>query len=109
MTRKVVYSSVAEAELAELYDYIAARKSPIVAKEYVDAILAEIRKLPERPFHGKDLEEFRPGMRKVGFRRRVDIIFTVTDDLVQIGHVLYGGRDYEAIIRADIEAAYDGE
>ena len=42
-------------------------------------------------------------MRKIGFRRRVDIIFTVTDDLIQIGHVLYGGRDYEAIIRAGIE------
>lgn len=101
MTRKVVFSPVADAELVELYGYIARRKSPAVAKKYVDAILAGIRKLPERPFQGKDLANFRPGMRKVGFRRRVDVIFTVTDNLIQIGHVLYGGRDYEAIIRAE--------
>lgn len=109
MTRRIEFSPAANAELIELEDYIARRKSPAVAETYVTGIVAECLKLLDRPFQGRTLDDFRPGMRKLGFRRRVDIIFTVTDDLIQIGHVLYGGRDYEALIRAELDSEQDTE
>ncbi|MCL2780976.1 MAG: type II toxin-antitoxin system RelE/ParE family toxin [Actinomycetia bacterium] len=104
MTRTVVTSNAAAQELTELYDYIANAKSAMVAKDYVDAIIAETKKLGRAPFRGRARDDVRPGMRVLGFRRRVHIIFTVTDDIVQIGHILYGGRDHVAIIRADANA-----
>ncbi|GAA0603666.1 hypothetical protein GCM10009416_46590 [Craurococcus roseus] len=38
----------------------------------------------------------RPGLRTVGFERRVTIAFAVEPDAALIVRVLYGGRDLEA-------------
>ncbi len=37
----------------------------------------------------------------MGYRRRVLIAFFVTDNVVEIHGIYYGGRDYEALIRED--------
>jgi len=45
--------------------------------------------------------EIRPGLRTVGYRRRVTIAFEVADDTVNILGIFYGGQDIEADLRSD--------
>ena len=46
-------------------------------------------------------DDLRPGLRTLGFRRRVTILFEVADDTVNIIGVYYGGQDYEANFQDD--------
>jgi toxin ParE1/3/4 len=44
-------------------------------------------------------DDIRPGLRIVGFERRVTIAFSVDDARVTILRVFYGGRDWESAFR----------
>jgi plasmid stabilization system protein ParE len=44
---------------------------------------------------GRARDDLRPGLRTIGFRRRVVIAFAVHEDTVEIHGVFYGGQDYE--------------
>jgi toxin ParE1/3/4 len=59
----------------------------------VELIEAYCMKLADFPERGTRRDDLRPGIRIIGFRRRVDIAFTVLDDSVEIARILYGGRD----------------
>lgn len=48
-------------------------------------------------------DDRRPGLRTIGFRRRVVIAFAVTEEAVEVLGVYYGGRDDEALIAAELE------
>jgi toxin ParE1/3/4 len=50
---------------------------------------------------GSTREDISPGLRTIGFRRRVTIAFTVDPDKVEIVGVFYGGQDFEAILAGD--------
>ncbi len=50
------------------------------------------------PHRGKPRDDIRPGLRTVGFRRRVVVAFAVLDRDVVIVGVFYGGRDYTAVL-----------
>jgi toxin ParE1/3/4 len=47
---------------------------------------------------GRARDDIRPGLRTIGYRRRVIIAFAVIGQDVLIVGVFYGGRDYEAIL-----------
>jgi toxin ParE1/3/4 len=49
-----------------------------------------LQTFPER---GRRRDELLPGLRIVGFERRVSIAFHVANRVVTIDRVLYGGRD----------------
>jgi hypothetical protein len=44
-------------------------------------------------------DDILPGLRVVGFERRVTIAFLITADAVLIEGVFYGGRDFDAILQ----------
>ena len=46
-------------------------------------------------------DDLRPGLRTIGFRRRVVIAFAVHEEVVEVHGVYYGGQDYEASIAAE--------
>ena len=50
------------------------------------------------PHRGTARDDLRPGLRLIGFERRVTIAFTVTDDTVLIVRIFYGGRDVAALL-----------
>ncbi len=50
---------------------------------------------------GTRRDDIRPGMRVVGFKRRVTIAFHVEADTVVIERILYGGRNVEHILGDD--------
>ncbi|MDN5927026.1 MAG: type II toxin-antitoxin system RelE/ParE family toxin [Hyphomicrobiales bacterium] len=78
---------------------IAGVGSPTVAARYVDSIVDYCENLQTFPHRGTRRDDLRPGLRTLGFRRRVTILFEVADDTVNIIGVYYGGQDYEAALR----------
>jgi plasmid stabilization system protein ParE len=96
VTLRVVFTPEAQEQILELYRYVAAAGSPEVAARYTEAIVAFCEELAMFPHRGKARDDIRPGLRTVGFRRRVVVAFAVLDRDVVIVGVFYGGRDYEA-------------
>ena len=85
----------------DLYDYIAAASSPGVALKFTDAIYDQVETLRDFPIIGTSREDILPGLRTMGFRRRVTIAFIVEPSQVTIVGVFYGGQDFEAILSGD--------
>jgi toxin ParE1/3/4 len=103
--RRLLLRPAAEADLAALYHYIAEQSgSHERAIGYIRRIRAACDKLKAFPEIGRQRDDLRPGVRILGFERRVVIVYLVlpTDD-VEIGRVFYGGRDYEALITDESE------
>jgi len=92
---KVVLSPRAKEHLEYLESYIAEAASRRTAANYVDEILRYCASLETFPHRGIRSDDIRPGVRIVGFRRRVTIAFEITDCVTILG-VYYGGRNIEA-------------
>ncbi len=102
MTRKVVYSPHARQQLTDLYLWIADQSGfPARAEGFVSAIIAYCDSLADFPMVGIARDDLRPGLRTIGFRRRVVIAFAVTAENVEVLGVHYGGCDYETLLRED--------
>jgi toxin ParE1/3/4 len=96
---RIVFAPEANDQLVELYHYVAKRGSPAVATSFTGAIIDYCERLAHCPRRGTKRDDIRPGLRTVGFRRRVTIAFTVDEKVVTILGVYYGGRDFEASLR----------
>jgi plasmid stabilization system protein ParE len=94
---KVVLSPRAKEHLEDLENHIAEASSPRTAANYVDEILRYCASLDTFPHRGTRCDDIRPGVRMIGFRRRVTIAFEVTDCVTILG-VFYGGRNIETHI-----------
>jgi toxin ParE1/3/4 len=95
----VTFRPHAEADLFALYDYIAKEAGRAVAGAYIDRIEAACLSLATFPNRGRRRDDIRPGLRMMGFERRVTIVFQVQEDEVVIVRIFYGGQDYEHILR----------
>jgi toxin ParE1/3/4 len=84
--RSLLLRPAAEDDLTEVY-------------RYIRRVRAACEKLKTFPEVGRSRDDLRPGVRVLGFERRVVIVYTVlSSGDVEIGRVLYGGRDYETLI-----------
>ncbi|MFZ1989100.1 MAG: type II toxin-antitoxin system RelE/ParE family toxin [Alphaproteobacteria bacterium] len=90
----------AEADLIELYDYIAERSGANAAHGYVGRIRHACMDLSTFPKRGTARDDIRKGLRVLRFERRVLIVFEVRKAIVVIARILYGGRDYERLLRS---------
>ena len=101
MTRSVVYSPRAKQQLTELYLWIAQQSGhPDRAQRYISAILDFCDSLAQFPMIGFARDDLRPGLRTIGFRRRVVIAFAVNEKTAEIHGIFYGGQNYEALMKA---------
>lgn len=98
---RVAYSRRAVAQLEALYRYIADDSGARRARDFVGAILEYCDGLESFPLRGTRRDDIRPGLRIIGFRRRVTIAFMVDDEAVTILGVFYGGQDYGTALQAD--------
>jgi toxin ParE1/3/4 len=94
--RWLSFTPFAERQLTDLHDYISDQASSIAADRYVGRILRFCRRLLLFPERGTKRDELRPGLRTVGFERRVTIAFMVRPDDVLIIGVFYGGQDIQS-------------
>jgi toxin ParE1/3/4 len=82
-----------------LYDYIAEASSPVIAIGYIRRIRLACFALAEFPERGARRDDILPGLRIIGFERRVTIAFRVLRTRVEIVTIAYGGRDFERELR----------
>jgi toxin ParE1/3/4 len=95
MSYTVIFTPEAEEQVTELYRYIAGDSSPEIAARYTDSLIAFCESFETFPHRGSKREDILPGLRTVGYRRRVLIAFSVEEDEVVIIGIFYGGQDYE--------------
>lgn len=93
MAHSVAFAPEAEADLIELYDYIAAHAGTARALSYVERILAACRSLATFPARGTRRDDIRPGLLVTSMARRVTIAYHLAGETVTIDRILYGGRD----------------
>ncbi len=101
MRYRVIFSPEADAQLVGIYRHIAGQASPAIAERFTTAIVDYCEAFDTFPHRGAKRDDLRPGLRIIGFRRRVTIAFTVEQDNVTIIGVFYGGQDYEAAFQLD--------
>ena len=99
MTRTVVYSKRAEADVVSIYRYIAANSGYERAFAYTARIRAFCVSLETFPERGEPWKHIASGLRVIGFERRVSIAFRVKKDRVEVARVLYGGRDLDRVLK----------
>ena len=92
---QVVFSEEAEADLFELFDYIAANASENMAGRFIDRIEALCMSLSDFPERGTPRDDIAPGIRTRSFEGRAMIVYRVEGERVRIWRVIYAGRDLE--------------
>ena len=92
MIYQVRLTDIAEADLRNIYDWISERASPSVARGYIHRILGYLKSFEHFPARGTLRDEILPGLRIVGFERRVSVAFVVEEREVVVLRLLYGGQ-----------------
>jgi toxin ParE1/3/4 len=80
-------------DLDGLFCYIAEKTSFAIADGYLARIERQCLSLESLPMRGTAVPGRVPGLRTMGFERRVTILFRVGEERVEILRILYGGRD----------------
>lgn len=101
MSQYVIISARANGHLGEIYDYIADASAPAVAESYTDSIVKFCENLLPFPMRGIARNDLLEGLRALGFRKRAVIAFVVTDEIVEIHGIYYGGQDWERRFREE--------
>jgi len=95
---RVEFNPEAKVDLLNLYSYIAERSGEGRALAYIQRIEETCMSLQTFPLRGKLYGAIRPGLRVLGFERRVSIAFQVNQRVVTIFRVLYGGRNLQEVL-----------
>lgn len=93
---KVEFTLLAERQLEDLYNYIADHSSEQIAERYITRIVISCESLAEFPNRGTRHDDILPGLRTIGFERRVTVAFLVSPHAVLIEGIFYGGQDFAA-------------
>ena len=99
--RSVVLSPEARDDLLTIYDWVAEVASPLVASDYLDRIETCLRGFDLASECGTLRDDIRPGLRIVGFERRLTIAFTVEEERVIILRLFQAGRRWESDFKED--------
>ena len=93
--RAVTFTPQARNDLLSIGDWIAERAGVDVALSYTARLEAYCGGFEFAGERGRQRDDLRPGLRVVGFERRVAIVFAVSDDEVTILRLYYGGQNWE--------------
>jgi toxin ParE1/3/4 len=94
----VVFTSAARADLDAIFEWIADRAGIDIASSFAERIRSFCRGFVDFPERGVKRDDLAPGLRLVGFRRRVTIAFSLQDDRIVILRILYRGRNVTALL-----------
>ena len=92
---RVVFDWRAQQELMELYDYIHDESGAERAASFTTEIRDYCLGFATFPERGTLREDIAPGVRIVGFRKRVSIAFRISEEQVLILGIFYGGRNIQ--------------
>ena len=92
--RPVIYTDEAGNDLDWIYDTIPGAGVPVVASRYEQRLRTFCDGLDYASERGHRRDDIRPGLRIIGFERRVTIAFAVEPEQVVILRIFYGGRNW---------------
>ena len=106
---KVRISPTAERDLNGIAEWIIDQSGYVrAASNYVRRIRSYLNGFKNFPHRGVRQDDLYPGIRLIGFERRVTIAFSVTDDTVFIARIFYAGRDVDQYFHEPLdEFGYD--
>ena len=84
----------ARADLDRLFDRIANETSATTALKYLERIQDYIEGFDLASERGALHDEVRPGLRIIGFERRLTIAFTTSDTEIRILRIFRAGQDW---------------
>lgn len=96
--RSVVLTPEARDDLLSLYDWIAEAAGSDTAIGFIERVEAYCARLDLASERGHLRDDIRPGLRIVGFERRLTVAFTVDDRNVTILRLFYQGQDWESVL-----------
>jgi plasmid stabilization system protein ParE len=102
-TFEVSIGPEAEADLFEIYAYIAERSGRLRAGKYVERIEAFCLSLDTFPEQGAKRDDLRPNLRTIVYRRQATIVYTIDGPRVVILRVFNAGQDYEGALREEAD------
>ncbi len=94
--RAVIYTQQAGADLDWIYAVISDASSPTTANRFDQRLRAFCERLDHASERGTRRDDIRPGLRVIGFERRVAVAFIVEADQVVILRIFYGGADLDS-------------
>lgn len=94
--RRIRFTRRARQDFLQLLDWIAEKAGADVARNYAERVEEFCESLGYASERGHRRDDLRPGMRVVGFERRITLTFVVHDDEVWILRLYYGGRNWMA-------------
>ena len=71
------------------------------ALNYIRRIRAYIDRFENFPHPGTLRDDLYPGIRLIGFERRVTIAFFISDETIMIARIFYAGRDVDVLASDD--------
>ncbi|MBX3502202.1 MAG: type II toxin-antitoxin system RelE/ParE family toxin [Alphaproteobacteria bacterium] len=101
MTRRVVFAPEALADLDDIFSWVADATDVAVAQSYVDRIREYCQGFAVFPKRGTLRSDLRPGLRTIGYRRRLTIAFVVDGDEVVMVRFAHRGRDIAALFTSE--------
>lgn len=101
VSHSIAFSPEAREDLRKLYVDIAVLAGESVALRYVERIEAYCRGFAIFPERGARRDDLAPGLRIIGFERRVTLAFHVDATTVAFDRILYGGRNLAGIFDDD--------
>ena len=93
--RRLVYAPAAQSDLVEIHAFIATVSSDEIASGYIDRIEAYCATFALAAARGALRDDLLPGLRIVGFERRITIAYRLDDETVTFLRFFYGGQDWE--------------
>lgn len=100
-SRAVVFSDKARADLDGLYEWIASTAGWHAAGSYLDRLDRFCRPLDLASQRGSRRDDIRPGLRVIGFERRLSVAFVVEESRVVILGLFGAGQDWETELSQD--------
>lgn len=100
---KVTFRKEARADLENIYlSILQVSQNKVTAAKFYDRLYARCIRIGLAPHGGRPQNELEEGLRMVPFEHSAVIMYKVEADRVRITNIFYGGRDYEAVYRADL-------
>lgn len=94
----VVFRASARRDLVDIYADIAEQAGPGVAGRFIERVERYCRSFDLAPERGTVRDDIRPGIRVVGFERRLAVVLAVGPRDVSILRIFRRGVDWETAI-----------
>lgn len=92
---RVLFTPLAERQIGALHAWLSIRAGERTADDYIERIISYCLSLSIFPERGQKRDDLLPGLRVIGFERRVTIAFLVEGKTILIEGVFYGGQNFE--------------